>query len=615
MTEQALGVIYLPSTPGTAVGEFRFVVDSESGVNVVIGTPVAADTAEGTVIGIVTDLLTYGNDKDPLQADFERSATDYTPIAVRSEVLLATVQVFHADKMRPVRTGRVRAATAAEIRVACGEDKIEWKVPAGVVGLADGTFATVSLDGHNLLGPDAAHLNVGGLSGMSGKTSFASVLLRSAIHAGDADNESVAALLFNVKGQDLVFMDAPPTAGYELSDADRAMYEAMGVPPIPFENVRVFAPVQPLTGHSRSTRTDAEPLRWDICDVWPYLSYLFGDSLGNDNMMALTADLGSLKVYIGGASALNTLDKLTTFLESELDEADEGGRTTCWRDHHSATVRRLLKHLRSLPNRTGGLVIHGKSTKGADVPVADWVHGQVMVVDVDGMEPIAQALVIARTCKRALKAAEDGRLGVAHLVLFADELNMFAPAQGSEMGPVRTELRRVSSTGRYAGMSLWGAAQFLSKVDAQILGNAATTAMGILADSELDSGVYGRMPAGQRERILTLPKGQMALKAYNLRGQLVVNFPRPAWRTGRPKGPARVVPQRPQTTDSLAMAPGSLARLTEGLDQGVTEAVITGARDRAEAVAELDRLRTPDMTRVSVERPATFDVNNPFDLG
>lgn len=603
-----LGSVYLPSS-GTPVGKFSFIVDKDSGADVVIGTPVTAETAEGAVIGTVTDLVTVGSDRDPLQADFEKSSSEYGKVADRPDVVVAEVQVFHSPAMRPVRSGQVRPATLAEVGLASGADRIEWPVPAGVIKLADGTYAPISLDGHTLLGPESAHLNIGGLSGQAAKTSFAGVLLRSAIHAGSQGQDSVGAIVFNVKGSDLVNLDLPPAAGYELTAEDHAMYAAMGVPSTPFEDVTVYAPSLPGGGGTRSVKEDAEPLRWDLPMIWPYLRFFHPGLFENDNMAAFLGDFESLKLRGHDPSGrIDTFDKLERWLDSELDEAEAEGNSTAWRSHHVATMRRARKLLMSLPQRCGGLLTNGKANSLGDVEVEAWRNGQVVVVDIAGLETMVQAAVIARTTKRLLDSAEAGTLGIEHLVVFADELNLFAPASGGELAPVRSILRKVSATGRYAGISLWGAGQFLSQVDTQLLGNAASRAVGIVSESELDTGVYGRMPAGQRERILTLPKGQMALKAYNLRGQVVVNFPRPAWATGKAKGPAA----RRTAVDSLGLSSQSISRLTEGLDKQAVEEIIAGADNATAAAAALDKLRVPDMTRVSVESSSTYDADDPW---
>lgn len=615
-----LGAVYLPANPGTPVGQFDFVLDKTHGESVEIGTPVTADTTEGTVVGVVVDMRTIGSDKDPMKSDLKgRNLGIEDDDPHRHEdgkhVRVATAQVFHSERMRPVGSGRVRPATAEEMDLATGMARIEWPIPVGVVPLADGSWARVCLNGETLLGTESAHLTIGGLSGQAAKTSFAGVALRSAIHAGSAESHSVAAIIFNVKGEDLVNLHEGPAAGYELSDEDLEMYAAMGVPATPFEDVTVYAPSLPGGGGTRSTREDAEPLRWDLLMVWPYLRYFFPGLFENDNMAAFLGDFEAMKLRAENSfERITTFDKLESFLDTEISNAEDADRSTAWRSHHIATMRRARKLLMGLPNRCGGLLTTGEAKAVDDVPREGWRHGQVVVVDIAGLETIVQAAVIARTCKRLLASAEDGGLGVDHLVIFADELNMFAPASGGELAPVKEILTKIAATGRYAGVSLWGAAQFMSQVHSQVRDNAATRAFGILAEAELDSGVYGRLPAGQRERVVTLPKGSVALKAYNLRGLMVTRFPRPAWRTGKPKTSAGGVTRRRTAVDTLRLNGKSVARLTEGLTADVVESVIAGADDPVKAVAALDAARVPDMRQVSVERPSEYDPTNPFDF-
>ena len=611
-----LGTIFLPKT-GTVVGQFDFVVDPTTGTDVQIDTPVAADTTEGTVIGVVIDMRTVGSHADPLTVDFDdqpgigRALADY-----RGDAKLATVQVFHNPALRSISAGTVRAATPEEMLLAMGADRIDVPISAGAIELAGGQYGKAVLDMHTLLGPESAHMMVGGLSGQAAKTSYAGVLLRAAVHAGSPDQDSVAAVIFNVKGEDLVNLHLPPTAGYELSEQDLAIYEAMGVPATPFDDVDVYAPSLPGGGGTRSARADAIPLRWDLKKIWPYMKYFSPGLYSNENMAAFLGDVAAYKIYTENPrDRANTFNSLSAWMESVITDSEDNNNPTPWKNHHVATIRRAAKILGSLPARCGGLLANGETSARDDVPLDAFAHGKIVVVDIAGLEPLVQSAVIARTCERILERAEKEGLGVDHLVVFAEEMNVYAPNQGAEMEAVRRVLTKIAATGRYAGISLWGAAQFLSQVAPQVTGNAATTAVGILADSEADSGVYGRLKPGQRERIVTLPKGCMAIKAYNLRGMLTVRFPRPAWRTGRPKGPGAAVARRAVAADTLALREQSLQRVTEGVAPEVVESVIARHDgDSAAALAELDRLREPDMARVSVEVSSPADGSNPWDL-
>jgi hypothetical protein len=608
-----LGRVYLPTTPGTPVGRFEFVVERNDGNSVEVGMPVAADTTEGTVVGTIVDMRTVGSDHDPITADLASDGR----CADLPEVVVAQVQVFHSKLLRPVRAGIVRAATKDEMLLATGYDRMDWPIPAGVVPLADGTTARICFDGTSLLGPEAAHLNVGGLSGQAAKTSYIGMLLRSAIHSGGPQHR-VASLVFNVKGEDLIWLDEKPTSGYELTSEDLDMYKSLGIPATPFEDVTVYAPSLPAgSDATRCPRQDALPLGWDLAMVWRYLKYFINTSFYDDEK--LTSFL-----YEFGAECLNnpdhtkrvdTFDKLDAWFKGILErplEEHEKESPIVWRAHHRATVWRIRRMLSgAVLAGSQGLVVHGKATNGTDIPDSNWHHGQVIVVDIAGLSTNVQSAVIARTIERLLKSAADGELGVDHLVVVADELNAFAPSQGAEMSNVKKVLQKVSTQGRYAGISLWGAGQKLSKIDEMIRDNAATRALGITSDGELASGIYGSMSSGLVERIATLPKGYMALSHYSFRSTLIVRFPRPAWRTGKSRTTGGT---KLKITSVLDLSPRSLERLSEGNSPEIVDSIISSAGSQQEALEKLQKARIPDMKKVALHEPSTYDPENPYDF-
>ena len=606
-----LGTIYLPASPGTSVGSFDFIVDPEHGMKVEIGTPVAADTSEGTLVGTVIDMRTVGTGRDPVREELG-SSYDSDYIASIPEVVVASVQVFSSPLMRPARAGTVRAATADEMLEATGYHRMDWRIPAGVVGLADGNFAKVCLDGKALLGPESAHLVVNGLSGQAAKTSFTGVLLASALAAGGDEGNRVAAIIFNVKGDDLIWMDEPPTPGYELSDDDRNMYDALGLKPEPFADVEVWAPSLPGGQGSHSNRPDAKRLRWDLNDVWPSLEYVLPYLGDDEKAQSFMAEFRDLCLYNPNpTSRIDTFNKLDAWFDEKIADAGDANGSMAWRSHHVATVRRMRRMLMGIISRSGGLVSREKAAPGDDISVSNWTHGQVVVVDIAGLHADIQALVIGRTLKRLLEQAEDAGLGVDHLIVFADELNAFAPSTGTEMSKVRKILQRVSTQGRYAGISLWGACQKMSKVDELVRDNAATRAVGITAEGELASGVYGRLSTGLTERLATLPKGSMALWHYSYRGSLVVKFPRPAWRTGKSK--TGVVKRGVST--QLGISDAAVERLSEGIDVETRARIIADADDPQLAIERLEEARVPDMRKSVLHEPSGFDPDDPFDLG
>ena len=136
-------------------------------------------------------------------------------------------------------------------------DTMEEKLVAGVARDRLPIYIDLSfLDGRR-----GAHVNISGISGVATKTTYASFLLYALFHSDVLGNEAAntKALIFNVKGEDLLFLDKP---NERLSDEDRADYAALGLPAGPFESVGLWAPVKrgsavavPDTG-SRADRRD-----------------------------------------------------------------------------------------------------------------------------------------------------------------------------------------------------------------------------------------------------------------------------------------------------------------------------------------------------------------------
>lgn len=604
----ALGRIYLPAGAGTPVGRFEFIVDRDHGQGVEIGTPVAADTREGTVVGVVVDMRSVGHARDPFGVDLLGSAT----LDQRPEVVCATVQVFSSPALRPVRAGAVRGAQGSELADATGESRMDWTVPVGVVRLADGGFARVCVDGANLLGPEGAHLLIGGISG-SAKTSFAGVLLRSAISVAQDHDHSVGALIFNVKGDDLLYLDEAPAAGYELTDDDRAMYDALGIDSSPFPSVEVWAPGLDTGSTTRSPRDDARALKWDLRALWPYLHYILDGLYDDEKASTFLAEFREFKLNSPRATErIDTFAKLEQWFAATLAEAEENESPYAWRSHHKATMWRMRRMLLGLRTRCGGLLARDAISDRDDLPLTGWKHGDVVVVDIAGLNPDVQALVVARTAERLMRSAEAGQLGVDSLVILADELNTFAPSQGREMAKVRQALQRIATQGRYAGLSLWGAAQKLSKIDELVRDNAATRALATTSDGELASGVYGRLSDGLAERIATLPKGSIAVWHPGWRSTMVVRFPRPAWRAGRAKTTGAA---RRSARSTLSGNERELERLTQGLDDAIVEDLIIAAGDPDSARDALMAARTPDARVIHLPVPkADVDPDDPFAL-
>src|SRR5690606_9967158 len=90
-------------------------------------------------------------------------------------------------------------------------------------------------------GTRGAHINISGVSGVATKTTYALFLLYSLFHSQVLRDRrmSTRALVFNVKGEDLLHLDRP---NRECTPEQSERYRKLGLPPGPFSSVTFWAP-------------------------------------------------------------------------------------------------------------------------------------------------------------------------------------------------------------------------------------------------------------------------------------------------------------------------------------------------------------------------------------
>ena len=102
------------------------------------------------------------------------------------------------EPLEPVPLGAVHLATDADVRLGLRMDAYTDReratgIPVGIYA-AGGLESPVYLDCDFLLGPEAAHLNISGVSGLATKTSAVEFLLTSVFQTFPAHKGSAATL-------------------------------------------------------------------------------------------------------------------------------------------------------------------------------------------------------------------------------------------------------------------------------------------------------------------------------------------------------------------------------------------------------------------------------------
>ena len=596
-----------PSTPH----QFYFWTAQASPIG--IGAIVRVEDTGRTVFGVVTDGFAYSDLVSPLQAVIGAEgdpAGNGSKQKGRAEIRLyaaAVLRQLPEEPLQPVPLGPVWLASDSDVALALRMDgytahERATGIPVGLYA-AGGLEAPVFLDADFLLGPEAAHLNITGVSGLATKTSAVEFLLGSIFQTFPAHKGTVAALCFNVKGPDLCFLDQPAT----LSAQDQRQYTRLGLTPRPFSTVRYYAPLKPDGVNLNTLRTNeelasnTEPLVWGLREVLDYAEVVLNRDDIDAKADAFIDFLGervvgreyldeSLRPKPFTVQSFTDLEEFFRRIFDYMEGMGKGGEV--WRTHHIATIRKVRNRLSNISTRSKGLVTDDGLSN--DLPWGGFEDRSVQVIDVAGLDPLAQDLVFARVVSKLREHLERRDLGVDHVVVFVDELNKYAPADGPETY-VRKMLLDLSERGRYLGLVLFSAQQFRSQVHRRVVGNAGTVIYGRMDVDELATPGYATISPATKIKMATLPKGELMLRHPHFTQPIFVKFPRPAVLNGR-EGierfpPAVELPFEEAVVKQLRqldrrVSAGTILELIEGRrPEDVRRALAVTRRERPQEVA------------------------------
>jgi hypothetical protein len=551
MTE-ALGRVVATERKPNTPHEFHFwtAIDSPVGIGTIVRVD-GANPMDGQIphiYGIVVEGFSYTDLQSPMHDVLGHDGLPTTAgyaATERAEIRLYTAAVLRQipeEPLQPVPMGQVFLAEEADVQVALRMDSYlregaNTGIPIGVYR-AGGTEAVIYLDADFLLGPEAAHLNITGVSGLATKTSAVEWLLASLFKYFPEDKGSIAAVCFNVKGPDLCYLDKPG----KVEKSDDALYEKLGVEAKPFENVRYFAPYT-AKGLALNTFRNNEalldnvtPLTWGLREVLQFAEVLLNkddiDAKSDALIDFITENVVDKEFsdpILSKKHGVQSFADLDAWFRDVLQGMERKDGES-WRTHHVATIRKVRNRLSNISTRCAGLVTDSGAV--SDLPFGSFEDRTVYVVDVANLEEDAQDLIFARIVSKLREHLERRDLGVKHLVVFVDELNKYAPGDGSDTY-VRKMLLDIAERGRYLGLVLFSAQQFRSQVHRRVVGNSGTSLFGRMDPDELSTPGYAVLSPATRTKLATLEKGQLMIRHPHFTQPIFVRFPRPAVMQGR----------------------------------------------------------------------------------
>jgi len=482
---------------------------------------------------------------DLVRARHEGARFDSDVFLVEKGVLPASIaQAAHVRVTRvepevfvpPLPGRQVSRAAGVDRDQALFFDAMERRLPIGLSRDGEPVFANLDF----LDGSRGAHVNISGISGVATKTTYATFLLYSLFNSGalGTDAANTHALIFNVKGEDLLFLDQP---NGRLSQEQRALYARLRMVPGPFESVQLLAPVRrnsrerlPDTG---SRQEGVQAFFWTLREFVSerLLRFVFAETQDELSQLGFVVEQVEARL-LHALDAGGPGDPWIEIDKQRIEDFDQLVEAVClWLDPGLGVVRgahgtlaAFERRLRAAAARVGHLV-RGRDIGRREEHRLDWRRRQVSVIDIHSLHDRAKRFVVGAVLKRMFEDKES--LGTARPLVFVvlDELNKYAPREGS--GPIKEVLLDISERGRSLGIILVGAQQTASEVEGRIVANAALRVVGRLDTAEAERPEYGFLSAAGRGRAGILKPGTMIVQQPEIPTPLLVRFPFPAWAT------------------------------------------------------------------------------------
>ena len=425
----------------------------------------------------------------------------------------------------------VYLAKAEEIEQALGLDKIKNKLPCGYLKMYEGhadkeIILPVNLDAQFILGPEGAHLNISGISGLAAKTSYAMFLMKSV----QENFSDCAFIIFNVKGKDLMAIHKP-------GDEDSApIYKNLNLSSEPFENVRYYAPRDNKNVTSYLPPEDVENYLAE--GLMKKFAYIYEDD--RESLEMLFADIDDTtqtmdsiisKIIDPNDYDFGGITNWESFLNKVSELSQKGNAKEI-----SVLSWRKFKRIINKAIKNDAMFVNHTAPKNFECRLEDELKkisaGSVSVIDIAKLGSDKQAFVFGDVLKTIykLKLGDYDITPPSKIIIFMDELNKFAGKDTTKNSPILRQILDVAERGRSLGIILFGAEQFRSNIHPRVAGNCSTLAFGRTNVLETTTKDYSALPATYKNILTRLEQGEYVIQNPIFRSLLKVKFPKPAYK-------------------------------------------------------------------------------------
>lgn len=505
---------------------------------------------ESTTFGVVEEIshLTDGASflAGYISSDFgEVESKSYTH-RIGMNYVKAKVVANSQNIYTPVLDGyTVSLANEEDVKMALGLKGIKNQLPCGVIEMYEDEhkiIVPVHFNSHFLIGPEGAHLNISGISGLASKTSYAMFLLKAIQEQclNKRNNESVAFVLLNVKGRDLLAIDEEND---ELTKEDKKVYTDLEMDAKPFKNVKYYYPYsKDVKSTTYADIKDVESQK-KLKKAFQY-KYLFEDDKESLDLLFSNVDdpnqtMESIVNYVvsgeGHFNGITNWEDLKNEIKKHQEKGDTGKDKTIsvlsWRKFYRLFKKALDRNL---------FFSNTLKKDGSEVRLQESIkqirRNEIHVIDIAKLDEEAQGFVFGDV----MRAIYDLKLGQiqdrdeaeipSKIIVFIDELNKYASKDIPKSSPILRQLLDITERGRSLGIILFAAEQFKSDIHDRVKGNCATHAYGRTNAIEISKSDYQFVPPVYKSMLTRLKQGEYILQNPVFRSLLNIKFPRPLYK-------------------------------------------------------------------------------------
>lgn len=450
----------------------------------------------------------------------------------------------------PVQEGKkVSLASAEEIKKALGLDNIKNPIPAGYIKMYEGEneqILPVNFNSHFLIGPEGAHLNISGISGLASKTSYAMFLMKAIQDVAMRNKkESVAFIMMNVKGTDLLKIDQKNERADELKHIE-IVYEKLGLEMSPFKQVKYFYPYSKSCTDYTYEKEENIKDRLETGKAFQY-KYLFETDEDKECLDLLFANVDDpndtiesiINFIISKGGKFNGVETWEDFKNALYEQTQTSKQSGAGKEISVLSWRKFYRLFNKSYQKCRQMFTEQLGNNGSSVRLRDQIKeirkNDVMVIDIAKLDEESQGFVFGDV----MRAVYNLKLGSSErfdeeipdkVIIFIDELNKYASNDVPKSSPILHQLLDITERGRSLGIVLFGAEQFVSDIHKRVKGNCATHAFARTNGIEIAKEDFRFIPPVYKTMLTRLKQGEYIIQNPVFRSLLCIYFPYPIYK-------------------------------------------------------------------------------------